>query len=84
MPEPLRHRAYARALRRIRDPIRADGLPAVGALEDEAPRGEAVEVRGLEKIVSVAGEGVGALFVGPEQQEVGVAGQRAPFKEALG
>ena len=53
----------------------ADGLGDVGAIEDDALAGEAIHGGDVEACVAVGGHGVGALLVGPDEEEVGfVAG----------
>ena len=51
---------------------RADRLRDVGAIEDHAFRGEAVERGHLEATIAVTAQSVGALLVGPEEQEIGL------------
>ncbi len=51
---------------------RGDGLGDVGLVEHVALGGELVEVGGLDLPVPVDGHGVGALLVGPDEQEIGL------------
>jgi len=49
---------------------RADRLGDVGPLEYHALRGQLVEIGGVNPRISVGSHGIGALFIGPDEQQV--------------
>ena len=56
-----------------------DGGLAECVFEEDAGAGEGVEVGGVDEGVAVAAEGVVALLVGADPEEVGAFGHDGPF-----